>query len=363
VIAALINTPLEHLSSFLTWWAGELSALARFRSASPRAWQILFLRNNAGCEVFVRSRNGAIEQAGDPAMQARELVTRIEQRIGKRSVPATQVVLRLQPREVVQKQISVPAAAREVLEPVLRNQLERLAPWPASKALLAFEVVGSESESEMLDVRMTITGRAMVEGLVAELEALGYAPGVVDCGEDAEAEPRINLLPRRGVDERRARRQLLSFIGLICGAALMACAFGAYGYIQNARELARLESRLDELRVRGGPHNATERLAHRQRIEARLTSEKRGEPSIAIVLEALSRALPDNAWLDRLEVGQGVVTLAGTSTNAANLIARVEGSGHFAHAQFAAPTTRIDGGNNESFTVTAEIVLANELEP
>ena len=111
MIAASLNTPLELLSSFLTWWAGELSALARYRSASPRAWQILFLRNNAGCEVFVRSRNGAIEQAGDPAMQARELVTRLERRLGKRSVSATQVVLRLQPHEVVQKQISVPAAA------------------------------------------------------------------------------------------------------------------------------------------------------------------------------------------------------------------------------------------------------------
>ena len=98
-------------------------------------------------------------------------------------------------------------------------------------------------------------------------------------------------------------------------------------------------------------------------LMARLASEKRGQPSIAIVLEALSRALPDNAWLDRLEVGQGMVTLAGTSTNAANLIARVEGSGHFAHAQFAAPTTRIDGGNHESFSITAEMLVANELEP
>jgi general secretion pathway protein L len=362
-MSASLSIPVARMNSFFGWWAGELQALVSYRRASPRAWQILFLRSDAECQVFVRSRSGVVERVGAPDTPGRELVAGLQRRFGKRRVPMPQIVLRLQPSEVVQTQISVPAAAREVLEPVLRNQLERLAPWPAAKALLAYEVAGAADELGMLGVRLTITGRARVEELVAELEALGYAPGVVDCGVDAEAEPRFNLLPRRQHDDHRARRQLLSLLGLIGGITLIACVLGGYGYMQNARELAVLELRLDGLRANGGLDTAAELSARRHRIEARLGAEKRGQPSVAIVLEALSRALPDNAWIDRLEVGQGVVTLAGTSTNAAAIIGRIEASGHFARAQFAAPTTRLEGGNHESFTITAQIIAANDLEP
>jgi general secretion pathway protein L len=361
VIVGLLGTLRAHVRRFFGWWADELSAFLSYGSAGPSAWRVLFLRHDAGCRVFVRSRKGVVEQVGAPEAESRELIAGLQGRLGKRRVPMAQIVLRLQPREVVQRQISVPAAAREVLEPVLRNQIERLAPWPAAKALFAYEVAGTASEPGLLDVRLTITGRTMVEELVAELDGLGFAPGVVDCGVDAETEPSLNLLPRRS-DDVRARR-LLSLVGLIGGAALFTLLCGLYAYMQNARELARLTSRLEELHASGGLDNASERLLRRQRIATWLAGEKRQQPSVAIVLEALSRALPDHAWLDRLEVGQGAVTFAGTSTNAAAIIGSIEGSRHFARAQFAAPTTRTEGGSNESFTITAQIVVANDLEP
>ena len=92
-----------------------------------------------------------------------------------------------------------------------------------------------------------------------------------------------------------------------------------------------------------------------------LAAEKRSQPAMAIMLEALSRALPDNAWLSRLEVSQGSVTLAGSATNAAALIAPIEASKHFTDVQFSAPTTRAEGEAQESFTITAKIVTGKEL--
>jgi general secretion pathway protein L len=79
------------------------------------------------------------------------------------------------------------------------------------------------------------------------------------------------------------------------------------------------------------------------------------------MLEALSRALPDDAWLNRLEVEQGIVRLAGASANAAALIGRIEASGHFTDVQFAAPTTLAEGEGQESFTITARIVPGRRL--
>ena len=105
-----------------------------------------------------------------------------------------------------------------------------------------------------------------------------------------------------------------------------------------------------------------EGYARLQRRQALLAAEKRSQPAMTIMLEALSRALPDGAWLDRLEVSQGSVTFAGKAANAAGLIGPIEASQHFTDVQFSAPTTRAEGTAQESFTITAKIVTGKELD-
>jgi general secretion pathway protein L len=351
------------LRRFIDWWVGQLSELLSARSAAARAWRVLFLRcEGGGCEVFVRAR-GRIEQVGTPRTGSDQLVAELQRRLGSGKIPHQQVVLRLLPSEVVQSRLNVPAGAREVMEPVLRNQLERLAPWPADKALLAYEIAGAGSEPGMLDVHLAITGRSMVEGLAAELESLGYAPGVVDYGSDADAEPRLNLLPRQQQHDRQAGRRLLSLLAIVGVLAVLVGAIGAFDLVQNMRELDSLTAKMTELHAKGKLDRDAEGFAQRQRRQAWLAAEKRAQPSVAIVLEALSRALPDDAWLSRLEISQGSVTLAGNAASAAAIVGRIEASAHFADVQFAAPTTRAQGESHESFTITAQIVAGKELEP
>jgi len=357
------SAPIAELRRFIDWWEAQLAELLAARSAAARAWRVLFLRNEGGgCEVFVRS-GGRIERVGTPQTGSDQLVAELQRRLGSGKIPPQQIVLRLLPNEVVQSRIDVPAGAREVMEPVLRNQVERLAPWPAEKALLAYEITGAGSEPGMLDVHLIITGRSMVEGLAAELEGLGYAPGVVDCGSDADAEPRMNLLPRQQQHDRQAGRRLLSLLAIVGVVAVLIGAVGLFDLVQNWRELDSLTAKMTELRAKGKLDRDAEGFAQRQRRQAWLAAEKRAQPSAAVVLEALSRALPDDAWLSRLEVSQGAVTLAGYAASAAAIIGRIEASGHFADVQFAAPTTRAQGEDHESFTITAQIVAGRELEP
>ena len=170
-----------------------------------------------------------IEQIGTPDTGSDRLLAELTQRFGKRKAAAGPVVLRLQPSEVVETRISVPAAAREVMEPILRNQIERLAPWPVEKALFAYEVADEAGEAGSLAVQLTVTGRNVVEGLVAELDGLGYAPDIVDCGTDAAAEPRINLLPRQSAEADRSGRVLVSVVAVALLLSLFAGAIGAFG--------------------------------------------------------------------------------------------------------------------------------------
>ena len=98
------------------------------------------------------ARTSASSRSATPDTGSDRLLAELTQRFGKRKAAAGPVVLRLQPSEVVETRISVPAAAREVMEPILRNQIERLAPWPVEKALFAYEVADEAGEAGSLAV-------------------------------------------------------------------------------------------------------------------------------------------------------------------------------------------------------------------
>jgi general secretion pathway protein L len=355
-----LRLPLARLRSFVDWWAGELSDVLSARARQQQPWRIMFLRRGRGCEVYARAGQ-RIEMIATPDTGSAELQAQLARRFGKRKGPAGPTVLRLQPSEVVETRIAVPAAAREVMVPILRNQIERLAPWPVEKALFAYEVAGDAGEAGTLAVALTVTGRNVVEGLVAELDELGYPPDIVDCGADAGAEPRFNLLPRQSEEAGRPGWLVVAVVGVVVALSLIAAVVGAVVMVQKSRELASLNAKLDELRGKSNADGQAEGYARRQRRQALLAAEKRAQPAMTIMLEALSRALPDDAWLSRIEVSQGSVTLAGSATNAAGLIGPIEASQHFTDVQFSAPTTRAEGETQESFTITAKIVAGKEL--
>jgi general secretion pathway protein L len=349
--------PAAGVRRFLAWWSGELSDVVAARAAKSRAWRVMILRSERGTEVYLRSRDAPALVATSSAGLEQPL-TELARRVGRGKVAPVEIVLRLQPGEVVQTRLSVPAAAGDVLEPVVRNQIERLAPWPADKALFAYETAPAEDGSATLDVRLAVAARSLVDGLVAELEALGFAPGVVDFGADATAEPRLNLLSAQAAGSRRAGRRILSFVGLMCAASIIAGALGAAGLVQQTRELDAVNARLQELHDKSSALLPSQANARRQ---AWLAAQRLAQPSMAVTVEALSRALPDDAWLNRLEVEQGTVRLAGNAGNASALIGQIEASGHFADVQFSAPTTLAEGETQESFTITARIVPGRKL--
>lgn len=354
--ASFFMLPLAGARRFLDWWISELSEGLATTVRGSRAWKVMFLRRDKDCEVYVRKGSRA-ELAGTSQAGNEPPLEELRRRFGIRKITPAQIVLRLQPSEVVQTRLTVPAAARDALEPILRNQIERLAPWPAENALFAYEVTAA-SEAGTLEVAVAVTGRSLVEGLAAELDGLGYAPGVVDYGTDVDAEPRFNLLPGRPEETQRSGRLLVSLVAILLAVSLVAGAVGTIGLMNSKRELSALSLKLEALRTKASadlPSHANERR------QSWLAAQKRAQPSIAVMLEALSRALPDDAWLNWLEVEQGITRLGGYAINAAALIAPIEASGHFTNVQFSAPTTRTDGDNQESFTITAKIVPGRTL--
>ena len=108
----------------------------------------------------------------------------------------------------------------------------------------------------------------------------------------------------------------------------------------------RIAERRSELMNRRGP-------AAEEALKA-LQARKWTAPSAVMVLEALSKTLPDDAHLSELRIESGKVQIAGSAADAPALIRLIEQSRRFTQATFFAPTVRAPGGG-ESFHIEAHI--------
>src|SRR5262245_26673237 len=88
-----------------------------------------------------------------------------------RSARGRFVILALSADKIVTRHLNVPAQAREFLAGIVRNQIERLSPWPAGEVMHGFYANAEDSGS--LDIRVLMTSRASIEGARATLAAAG----------------------------------------------------------------------------------------------------------------------------------------------------------------------------------------------
>jgi general secretion pathway protein L len=270
------------------------------------------------------------------------------------------VILELPADDVVTRRISIPVQAREFLPGIVRNQIERLSPWQAEQAVYGFDAEASRDDAAALDVRVFICARSAVNSARDELDAIGLAPDRIVVrqggGEAASAVvlwSRLADAPQQTV-ERRHQQISLAIVALVVvsiGLSLWA-SFSAASIRAESEDVA-ARSRTLQRQLQG---SRTPQALASLRPEERAWLSRENSPSAVIVLDALSRALPDAAYLTELRIDNTTLRIIGLASDAASLIAPLERSGHFAEVHFFAPTTRGSDGALFRFHIEARVV-------
>jgi general secretion pathway protein L len=362
------------LQRFWSWWIGELAPVLPWRATIQRRFARPVIELVDGEAVFWRSeiRDGAarlvatdkVFLAGDPAAvlaAGRAAVSRLAAN-GARIV-APKVVVALSSRDVLRKELALPAAAEENLAQTLAYDLDRHTPFRPEQLYFDATVVKRDPAKKMLQIDWVAALRTVVDGARRQIEEWGAIPVAVVPGPPKPGAARLNLLPdvARPRPLQWQRPQVWAPLALVA-VLLVAALF--IPLLQKRDYAIALGVQTDEAGRRALAADALrQQLEHLQGDYNYALTKKYAYPSTVQVLDDITRILPDDTWLTQFEIktsGKGKemrrdVYLRGESANAGKLISLLEDSGQFEQTAPRSPTTKIQGAPGEVFDLGAHV--------
>jgi general secretion pathway protein L len=259
----------------------------------------------------------------------------------------------MRPDHVLFRAIDFPKQAADFLQGMVRAQIDRLTPWAASEALFG-TTAPIPIANERIALTLAATSRQKIQPLLALAADCGAASvaGLVEMPDAEPGVPPITLLDRTlngaaggALDLARLLRLCLLGAGLAAAASLLISAYLGGEYAAQQQELQQqIAQRRAALRIRS---DGT--------AETLLAKRKQSSPSSVMVLEAISRVLPDTTYVTELHVEGDKMQMAGLTQDAPSLIKLIELSPQFTRATFFAPTTRSQNDPGERFHIEAHI--------
>jgi general secretion pathway protein L len=372
--ANLLSQPLSRLRAryaqsplprFLRWWGGEL------RACLPERWRRLLAVEHA--QLMLDSSDGELRVARTvPEQGSREIVRlplaerealagALEQALDDDTRNLRRVLL-LPAAMVLRRPIQLPVAALNNLRTVLGFELDRQTPFKPEQVVYDSRVLRHEPGAKQVTVELALIPRERLQQALAELGGVAATLGGVDVrGPDGQGLG-YNFLPpeqRRGQQNTRLWIHagliaatvlflLMAMSQLLDNRAAAVEALGAESEEQHdqARAAARLRDNLEEAALAANF----------------LAIEKARQPSMVLLLDELTRLLPDDTYLERLNFSRGELSLNGQSGQAAKLVEILQGSQLLRDVALSGPIQPDARTQKDRFNITAGYGPAPDVE-
>ena len=255
---------------------------------------------------------------------------------------------------VLFRPLDFPKQATDFLDGMIRTQIDRLTPWSADEAAFGWSSPSSSGQ-ERIALMLAATSKQEIEPLVQLASGLGAQSlaAFAAPADGGSAPEKIKVLDhslrgaaRHGLETPRTLRVVLLSAAAAAAISLLAATyFGDSLDTEQQQLMQRISQRRAALRL--GPDGGS--------TFGLLAKRKQSSPSTIIVLEALSKALPDGTYVTELRIDGDKVQVVGMTQDAPSLIRLIERSPQFARATFFAPTTRAQNAPGEQFHIEDRI--------
>ncbi len=351
------------LEAYWRWWIDELSQLVPERFAALRhASRVPFLAIERDEVALVEPRPapGLVAQVnlGPLDEEHRRLAVRaLLERVGEARGRAR---ICLGHDEALARRVSMPAATEENLRQVLGFEMDRLTPFRADDVYFDYRVVSRDAAAGQLTVQLAVARRELVDARVEKLRSWGVSVQGVSVRDDATHPAPLDLLPSEQHGERESPRERMVQRGLLAAV----CVFAVVALLLPAWQKRETFVALQPVLARAKQEaEATDGLARELDKQVGdynfLLARKHGTYPVLALVEEVSRLLPDNTWVQQLEVKTAgktrEVQVAGETSSSSRLIEILEQSTLLQNATPKGSVTRGSMPNTERFLIAAEV--------
>ena len=238
-----------------------------------------------------------------------------------------------------------PAQARAHLEDLARLDFERSVPLSSDEVLLAIETGAMESGE--LAVTEYAVKRKRIDQIIAHFEASSVPLAGITI-----ANTNTDFLRSRNSAGAAPSRHALTLV-----VAALVCLSMLWGglWFRQERTINLLEEKTAaaEASARDARRWETD-LQRAARAYQELSALRHAQISVSEQWEALSLAIPNGAWLTRLDITGDGLEMTGQAQNAAPLVPALEASTRFQNARLAAPISLDVQSGKERFSIAID---------
>ncbi|MBU6463123.1 MAG: PilN domain-containing protein [Bradyrhizobium sp.] len=267
----------------------------------------------------------------------------------------SRVEMNLSASQVLASPLDFPSQAGDFLDGMIRSQVDCLTPWSVNDVVFGWSTP-TPAANARIEMTFAATSKNKVHPLLklAQMLDAGSVAFYATVSTGTEPAVRIKLFDQRLQSSGgllanipRLLRNFLLAAGVAAAASLLIAA-----YLDSA-----MESQQSELQHQISQRRAALRLDSNGSGSGLglLAKRKQNTPSSVMVLEAISRALPDTTYVTELRIEGDKVQIVGMTQDAPSLVRLLEQSPQFSRATFFAPTTRAANETGERFHIEAHI--------
>jgi general secretion pathway protein L len=344
---------------FWKWWSGEILYFV------PPAVREIFDSQDQVLLVSVNEKDMQVELMHGSERRQLERISLDSE--GGATMSATRsaypdtdaVVVELSAAQVFHREVSVPFGTEDRIADVLGFEMDRLTPFAKDDVYFHHRVTGRDQDRKVINIHLVIALRTVVDDILARLKSRGIMPSKITLHGGAESSDRalasVNLLPRASRVRAPSKRNLLPTVLSALAALLLIIAI-AYPLVQQKFRLNSLDEEISRL----GPaaiaaEKTQDEIADAVRLSGFFADKWARMPTKIRLLNELTRIVPDDTWLARVQILGTTIRVHGESEGASSLIGLIEASEIFSDARFSSPVTKNPRTSNDRFVIEAQI--------
>ena len=345
--------------AFLSWWGRELVGCL------PQSWRGLFedgrralvLRLLPDRLVIERERAGRfeplreIELAAEDAELERQwnALWTAEQEEGLRCY------LLLDEQSVLRRELRLPAAAEDGLSRVVSFEIDRQTPFRPDQVYFDSQVIARDTVARQVQVEMVVVPKPLLDAQVNRVVRLGVALDGIDVDSDGRRIG-VNLLPEARRAHHSSTRLRWNFI--LAGFAVVLLGLVMWqSLLQREQALQQMQEAVNAVRAEAHEVAELKKSLTEAVAAANFLAERKSKaPVIIDVLNELTVLLPDDTWLERVNLQERELQLQGQAPEAAKLIGLLQSAKTFSSPTFTGVIQPDPQTRKERFTLSVTLI-------